>query len=134
MVVANTLTTTVRLTEHGWRLEAAPQRESQAGQTMVEESKSDSNDAAAMPSDLDNLPIRLVFEAARLELPLGELRRLSSGSLLQIDSTPGMVRIIANGQTIGNGELVTIDGRAGVRITAFSAGADDTLPRRSAGE
>jgi type III secretion protein Q len=122
MVVADTLTTTARHTEDGWRIDGIPQCEWKAGQTMIDDTEIPSG-ATAPPDGFDVLPIRLVFEAARLELPLGELRRLGPGSLFHIDAAPGMVRIVANGQLIGNGELVSIDGRAGVRITAFSSDA-----------
>ncbi|WP_036049727.1 FliM/FliN family flagellar motor switch protein [Bradyrhizobium sp. Tv2a-2] len=133
MVVAETLTTIVRATEDGWRLDTVPQREWKAGQTVADEAENNPSGATSAPSDLHVLPVRLVFEAARLELPLGELRRLGEGSLLQIDATPGIVRILANGHLIGTGELVSIEGRAGVRITAFSEGTS-TLPRQSSFE
>jgi type III secretion protein Q len=129
MDVEGAVITTIRSTENGWRVESAPQQKWQAGQTMAD----NLDEEALSPTDLDQLPVRVVFEAARVDLPLGELRRLGSGSLLQINSSPGTVRILANGQLIGNGELITVDGRAGVRITAFSAGVDN-WPSRTIGK
>jgi type III secretion protein Q len=133
MDVERAIITTIRNTENGWRIESAPQQKRQAGQTMADENKNNLDEEVLAPSDLDQLPVRIVFEAARVDLPLGELRQLGSGSLLQINSSPGTVRILANGQLIGNGELITIDGRAGVRITAFSAIVDN-WPSRTIGK
>lgn len=129
MVAGGRLITTVRHDEGEWRLDGALQTDGQAGQTVTDNPDNSATGATLTAGDLDSLPVQLIFEAARLELPLGEVRRLGAGSILQIDAVLAAVRIIANGQPIGVGELVAIDGRAGVRITAFSASAD-SLPRR----
>jgi type III secretion protein Q len=69
-------------------------------------------------SDFDDLPVRLVFELGRLELPLGEVRRLAPGTVLPI-SRPldDALDIVANGRRIGRGTIVRIGDTVGVRLT-----------------
>ncbi len=112
-----------------WRLDAMLQPTTRAGQILSDNATSDPDGATPAVSDLDEIPVRLVFEAARLELSLGALRQLGAGSVLDVDAVPGTVRILINGRRVGDGELVSIDGRAGVRITAFVPGLDgDSVP------
>ena len=67
--------------------------------------------------DTGNLPIKLVFIAGEMEIPLCELERIGPGYVFDTrQAGSGQVEIRANGASIGNGELVEIDGRVGVRI------------------
>jgi type III secretion protein Q len=87
------------------------------------EASLDPTPASASPSDaLDRLPVRLVCEVGRLELPLGDVRELGEGSVLQLgcDLTEP-VQITVNGRYIGRGELVTLGTGLGVRLTSFAA-------------
>ncbi|MCF3641595.1 type III secretion system cytoplasmic ring protein SctQ [Rhizobium sp. TRM95111] len=73
------------------------------------------------PSAVADIPIKLVFEAGRLELPLGELEGLGEGHIFPLDRPLGeTVDIVAQGRIIGRGEIVTLDGFAAVRITAIT--------------
>ena len=119
----------LRVVRARWSLDATLQPTTRAGQTLSDNATPDPDDAAPAVNDLDEIPVRLVFEAARLELSLGALRQLGAGSVLDVDTVPGTVRILVNGRRIGDGELVSVDGRAGVRITAFAPGLDgDSVP------
>lgn len=70
---------------------------------------------------LDELPVQLVFEVGRTDLPLGELRKLDEGSVLPIAPTTGnVVNIVANGRLIGTGDLVKIGAGLGIRIVRLS--------------
>lgn len=124
LVVADTLHARVRVVQARWRLDAPPQPTTRAGKILSDNAGLDQDDATPAVTDLDEIPVRLVFEAARLELSLGALRQLGTGSVLDVDAVPGTVRILVNGRRVGDGELVSIDGRAGVRITAFVPGLD----------
>lgn len=74
-------------------------------------------DFAERGLDADSLPIKLVFVAAEIEVALGELATIGPGYVFELkQAAASHIEIRANGQTIGNGELVEIDGRAGVRI------------------
>jgi type III secretion protein Q len=69
-------------------------------------------------ADFDDLPVHLVFELGRLELSLGEVRRLAPGAILPI-SRPldDALDIVANGRRIGRGTIVRIGDSVGVRVT-----------------
>ncbi|SFT53762.1 type III secretion protein Q [Mesorhizobium sp. YR577] len=75
-----------------------------AGQTLEE-------------SSLDELPVALVFELGRTAMPLGEVRQLAPGAIVQLaDVTRETVDIVANGKRVGRGEIVRIGESLGVRI------------------
>jgi len=77
--------------------------------------------AAGEPLDLDAIPVRLTFDLGERALTLAELRRLQPGETfdLQRPLEGGPVMIRANGALVGTGELVEIDGRAGVAISTL---------------
>ena len=69
-------------------------------------------------SELDDLPINLLLELGRLDLPLGEVRRLAPGAVLPLARPlDDSVDILANGRRIGCGALVQIGDSIGVRVT-----------------
>jgi type III secretion protein Q len=69
-------------------------------------------------TDLDDLPVKLVFELGRLELSLGEIRQLVPGALLPLARPlEESLDIVANGRRIGRGALVQLGDSLGVRIT-----------------
>jgi type III secretion protein Q len=71
-------------------------------------------------SDLDDLPVRLVFEVGRVELSLGELQRLAPGALVPLGRPPDEpLDIMANGRRLGRGTLVQIGESLGVRIVSI---------------
>ena len=65
---------------------------------------------------MDELPVRLVFEAGRAEVPLGELGQVGPGHVFALPGAAGLVHILANGRRIGQGELVQVGEGAGVRV------------------
>lgn len=87
------------------------------------ETSLDSTTSHASPNDaLDRLPVRLVCEVGRLELPLGDVRELGEGSVLELGCTlTEPVQLTVNGRCIGRGELVTLGTGLGVRLTSFVA-------------
>jgi type III secretion protein Q len=71
--------------------------------------------------DLDDLPVRLVFELGRVELSLGELQRLAPGALVPLGRPPDEpLDIMANGRRLGRGTLVQIGESLGVRIVSLA--------------
>ena len=71
--------------------------------------------------DLDDLPVRLVFELGRVELSLGELQRLAPGALVPLGRPPDEpLDIMANGRRLGRGTLVQIGDSLGVRIVSLA--------------
>jgi type III secretion protein Q len=103
-----------------WRLTEAPRPARGAGEaerTMLMHKSIDDETASAAITDPDQLPLQLTFEIGRLEITLAELRRLGPGSVLELGrSTSELVRISAQGQPVGQGRLVDVDGAAGVQV------------------
>ncbi len=65
---------------------------------------------------LEDLPVALAFEVGRKAMPLGDIRKLSAGAVVQLDRTGQAVDIVANGKRVGQGEMVRIGESLGVRI------------------
>jgi type III secretion protein Q len=84
------------------------------------------DDAASnLPLDrLDALEVTLRFEVGELELTLGELKTLKPGHVFELSQplNRSAVRILAHGNVLGNGHLVAVGERLGVRISTFAAG------------
>jgi len=75
--------------------------------------------AADRPADasFDDLPIKLVFELGRTDMPLGQLQEIGPGHVFELDRPLGeAVDIHAGGKRIGRGEVVRIDDQVGVRV------------------
>ncbi|WP_342234458.1 type III secretion system cytoplasmic ring protein SctQ [Inquilinus sp. OTU3971] len=76
------------------------------------------SDAAAPPAErLGELPVTLVFELGRSELPLAAVQGLAPGAVIPLGRDPGeAVDIVANGRRIGRGEIVRIEDELGIRV------------------
>lgn len=82
--------------------------------------------------DVNEVPLSLVFEAARVEITFGKLKEVMPGTVLRPDINPDAPLCIrANGKKIGTGTLVKIGDAMGVRILTigsqvpgFEAGAE----------
>ncbi|RUM07852.1 FliM/FliN family flagellar motor switch protein [Rhizobium chutanense] len=72
------------------------------------------------PSAVDSIPIKLVFDAGRLELPLRTLETIGEGYVFNLDRPlTDAVDIIAQGRVIGRGEIISVDGLSAVRVTVL---------------
>ena len=68
---------------------------------------------------LSDVPIPVTVELGRVRLTLGDLCRLKAGALLELDrESHEPADVLVNGKVVAHGEIVTIDGRYGVRITS----------------
>jgi type III secretion protein Q len=73
-------------------------------------------------ASIGDIPVKLVFDIARIELPLSQLEDIAEGHVFSLDRPqPDAVEIIAQGRIIGRGEIVTLDGLSAVRVTALNA-------------
>lgn len=68
---------------------------------------------------LSDVPIPVTVQLGRVRLTLGDLVRLKSGSLLELDrESHEPADILVNGKVVAHGEIVTVDNHYGVRITS----------------
>ncbi|ANP90528.1 MULTISPECIES: type III secretion system cytoplasmic ring protein SctQ [Rhizobium] len=73
-------------------------------------------------ASIGDIPVKLVFDIARIELPLSELESIAEGHVFPLDRPKqDAVEIVAQGRIIGRGEIVTLDGLTAVRVTALHA-------------
>ncbi len=83
----------------------------------------DSDSEALPPAErLGELPVTLVFELGRSELPLAAVQGLAPGMVIPLGRDPGeAVDIVANGRRIGRGEIVRVEDELGVRVVRLFA-------------
>ncbi len=77
---------------------------------------------AGGPANLGHLfdvPVRITVEVGRTKMSLGNLCKLTPGSLVELDREAHQpADILVNGKVVARGEIVTIDDNYGVRITS----------------
>ena len=87
-------------------------------------------DAAAEGEDngrnfslLSDIPVRLSVEVGSTSLRLSELMDLSEGSVVELDRQANeLLDILVNGTLVARGEVVTVNGRFGIRVVDVVAG------------
>ncbi|TWI35137.1 FliM/FliN family flagellar motor switch protein [Paracoccus sulfuroxidans] len=78
--------------------------------------------AGAAPSteSLDALELRLSFRLGETLMSLAELRRAGPGTIITLDRPDGaLVDILANGQLIGTGEVISVAGQRAIEIRSL---------------
>jgi flagellar motor switch/type III secretory pathway protein FliN len=72
--------------------------------------------------NLESLPLRLYVVVGDREFTLAEIQALSPGAILEFEATKSdPVRLMVNGKIVGDGEMVEIDGKLGVKIVRWSS-------------
>lgn len=67
---------------------------------------------------LAGVALRISVEVGSASLKLSDLLNLSKGSVVELDrEANALLDILANGTLIARGEVVTVDGRYGIRVT-----------------
>lgn len=90
------------------------------GATDIQEANVDHSKHASI---MDDLNIKIVFSAGEVSLPLSKLQALCSGEVIELPRVASTrVEMIANGQVIGTGELIEVDGRLAIEIISLGAG------------
>jgi len=66
------------------------------------------------------------FEIDTLALPLSQVAALRRGYVIELDTpvTDARIKLVAHGQTIGHGELVSVGEHLGIRITGMAYASD----------
>lgn len=66
---------------------------------------------------LADIPLRLSVEVGSTSLRLAELMDLSSGSVVELDRQANeLLDIMVNGTLVAKGEVVTVNGKFGIRV------------------
>jgi flagellar motor switch protein FliN/FliY len=66
---------------------------------------------------LADIPLRLSVEVGSTSMRLAELMELSSGSVVELDRQANeLLDILVNGTLIAKGEVVTVNGKFGIRV------------------
>jgi len=97
---------------------ATPLRDTR--QLTMETDRMNTLTSGHQPDDINlgELPLRLIFEIGRADLPVGEIQGLAPGYVFVLAREPGQsVDICVSGRRIGTGELVQIGEQLGVRVT-----------------
>ncbi len=118
LVVADAWLAEAARHEDDWKLEGRlrPARSRDDMEWTMQDGENWTEEAESI-GEADDLPVRLAFDVGRLDITLGELRRLAVGSILDIGRDAGdLVRIGANGKLVGQGTLVEVEGKVAVRI------------------
>lgn len=69
-----------------------------------------------------DIPVRLSVEVGSTALKLSELMELAEGSVVELDrQSHELLDIMANGTLIAKGEVVTVNGRFGIRVVEVVA-------------
>lgn len=92
----------------------------------------DPADSSAAPSEpklahLDALEVRVTFELDERSMPLAELKALKSGYVIELDQplNQSTVHIRANGALVGQGHLIAVGNKLGVRVSRFSENGNE---------
>ena len=66
---------------------------------------------------LADIPVRLSVEVGSTSLKLSELLDLAEGSIVELDRQANeLLDILVNGTLVAKGEVVTVNGRFGIRV------------------
>lgn len=114
----------------GWRVEGPVRHQSHLSQETTTMSEHDTpaakdagaNDAADADAGARPLPVQVAFEIAQLEMRVGELSALQPGYVFALPARleGANVTIRANGEAVGQGELVAVGDTLGVRLLSWT--------------
>lgn len=71
---------------------------------------------------LDDVEVPLSISFGKTQLPLRDVLKLGTGSIIELDRTiSDPVDIVVNNRIVARGEVVVIDGNYGVRVTNLTS-------------
>lgn len=92
------------------------------GETMESEQNNPSGEQQAHASLIEKAQVKLQFCIGSLRISVGELAQLQSGHVLELDRRlEEGVDLVVDGARVGNGELVWVENRLGVRLRSIEA-------------
>jgi len=99
--------------------DASPPAENYAPDEL--ENKGPSGDAVGADVNLElvlEVPVSVALQVGSTELPIRELVKLVSGSVIALDrDSSESMDVLVNGKLIAHGEIVIVDEQYGVRLT-----------------
>jgi len=91
-------------------------------------SKAAPNTGGTVSPNLENImhiPLQISVELGRVQLPLHMVARLGRGAVVDMQKEAGSsVDICANGKVFAKGEIVSAEGKLGVRILEVTPASD----------
>jgi flagellar motor switch protein FliN/FliY len=71
-----------------------------------------------------DVPVTLSLEVGRAQMSVGNLLRLSQGSVVELDRNAGEpLDVLVNGALVAHGEIVVVNDKFGIRLTDVVAPA-----------
>ena len=71
---------------------------------------------------LADIPVRMSVEVGSTQLRLAEIMTLGEGSVVQLDrQADELLDIMVNGTLVARGEVVTVNGRYGIRVVDIAS-------------
>ncbi|MGI3777733.1 MAG: type III secretion system cytoplasmic ring protein SctQ [Janthinobacterium lividum] len=117
LVVAGHLIAPAAWGARGWTLDGPPATGHANRKEWLGMSEPAQDGDADTAGHEDDIPVRLCFDLGRLDMTLGELRRLGPGAVLALPGpADAAISLTVGGRCLGQGELVEVAGHAGVRI------------------
>lgn len=72
-----------------------------------------------------DVPVTLSLEVGRTQMSVGNLLRLSQGSVVELDRAAGEpLDVLVNGALVAHGEIVVVNDKFGIRLTDVVSHAD----------
>ncbi|HEX7857509.1 MAG TPA: flagellar motor switch protein FliN [Sphingobium sp.] len=71
---------------------------------------------------LADIPVRMSVEVGSTQLRLAEIMNLAEGSVVELDrQADELLDIMVNGTLVARGEVVTVNGRYGIRVVEIAS-------------
>lgn len=71
---------------------------------------------------LADIPVRMSVEVGSTQLRLAEVMNLAEGSVVELDrQADELLDIMVNGTLVARGEVVTVNGRYGIRVVEIAS-------------
>lgn len=71
---------------------------------------------------LADIPVRMTVEVGSTSLRLADIMDLADGSVVELDrQADELLDIMVNGTLVARGEVVTVNGRYGIRVVEIAA-------------
>jgi type III secretion system YscQ/HrcQ family protein len=107
----------VELTDASATTPARQAKHTSGGAKMSEETSPEDNASGEATGVLEAAEVDVEMRVGSLPLPVSMLAQLQSGYVLELErSVDEGVDLVVDGEVIGRGELVNVDGRLGVRV------------------